>query len=67
MFERLVSLLNDENAFRLIEKEFNGMVKLDEYFRSPTLSIFQRRTNLKSDKKIIEPSHEDKQPATGDS
>jgi len=67
MFERLVRLLNDENAFKLIEKRFNGTAKLDEYFRLPTLSIFQRRSDLRLDKKIIEPSHEDKPLAKDDS
>ena len=46
MFERLVSLLNNEDAFRLIEKGFNGQAKLDEFFRLPTLSIFTKMPNV---------------------
>lgn len=66
MFERLVSLLNDDNAFRLIEKDFNGKAKLDEYFRSPTLSIFVKKESLTNNENITEQSLEDKLLAMGD-
>lgn len=66
MFERLVSLLNDKDAFRLIESGFNGQAKLDEFFRLPTLSIFTKKHSV-VEKESTRQSLEDKQPSMDDS
>lgn len=63
--ERIEQLIN----FRLIEPGFDGTAKLNEFYRSPTLSIFLKKPKGKKEDAIksTEQSPLDKQPAKDDS